>query len=47
MQKETTTLKVGDQAPDFSLPSNRGDVQSLGQYVGRGPVLLAFHRGTW
>ncbi len=47
MHRHSTTLKVGDRAPDFSLPSHRGDQQSLGQYLARGPVLLAFHRGTW
>ena len=47
MLRQSTTLKVGDAAPDFTLPSNRGDQQSLTQYLGRGPLLLAFHRGTW
>ena len=44
---QSTTLRAGDAAPDFILPSNRGDVQSLSQYVAKGTVLLAFHRGTW
>jgi peroxiredoxin len=43
----STTLRSGDAAPDFTLPNNRGDVQPLSQYLSRGPVLLAFHRGTW
>jgi peroxiredoxin Q/BCP len=47
MLRHSTTLKPGDVAPDFTLPSNRGDRQSLAQYLARGPVLLAFHRGTW
>lgn len=47
MLTHSTTLRPGDRAPDFTLPSNRGDVQSLSQYVAKGPVLLAFHRGTW
>jgi len=41
------TLKTGDLAPAFALPSNRGDQQTLEQHLARGPVLLAFHRGTW
>jgi peroxiredoxin len=47
MLRQSTTLRAGDPAPDFTLPSNRGDLQSLERYVSRGPVLLAFHRGTW
>jgi peroxiredoxin len=47
MLNVTTTLRAGDRAPDFTLPSNRGDLQSLADYVAKGPVLLAFHRGTW
>jgi peroxiredoxin len=47
MQNLSATLRAGDRAPDFTLPSNRGDLQSLAQYVEKGPVLLAFHRGTW
>ncbi len=47
MLNHSTTLRVGDRAPDFTLSSNRGDMQSLSQYVSKGPVLLAFHRGTW
>ena len=47
MLKQSTTLKPGDTAPDFSLPTNRGDRRSLAGYLAHGPVLLAFHRGTW
>ena len=35
-------LKVGDEAPDFSLPTANGGVFSLGDYTGQ-PVLLYFH----
>lgn len=34
-------------APLFSLPTQKGQVQSLGDFLAKGPVLLAFHRGTW
>jgi peroxiredoxin Q/BCP len=47
MLTHSTTLKTGDTAPDFTLPTNRGDARSLASYLERGPVLLAFHRGTW
>jgi peroxiredoxin len=47
MLTRSATLGTNDRAPDFSLPSNRGDVQSLSQYLARGPVILVFHRGVW
>lgn len=34
-------------APPFVLPNQKGQRQSLQDYLQRGPVLLAFHRGTW
>jgi peroxiredoxin len=47
MLNRSDTLAAGDQAPPFTLPSSRGDPQSLASYLARGPVLLVFHRGTW
>jgi len=47
MLKHSTTLTPGATAPDFSLPTNRGDQRTLAEYLAHGPVLLAFHRGTW
>jgi len=47
MRSRSETLTTGMQAPDFTLPTNRSDTQSLASYLARGPVLLAFHRGTW
>ena len=35
------------KAPPFELPTQKGDVRSLSQFLEKGPVLLAFHRGTW
>ena len=35
---------VGDQAPDFTLPSSTGEV-SLSKLVGKGAVLLVFYPG--
>jgi peroxiredoxin Q/BCP len=34
-------------APPFELPTQKGDLRSLQDYLAKGPVLLAFHRGTW
>lgn len=36
------TLKVGDQAPDFSVPSTQGTIV-LSQVVEQGPVVLALY----
>ena len=35
-------LKVGDQAPDFSVSSTQGKIV-LSQLVGQGPVVLALY----
>jgi peroxiredoxin len=34
------------QAPLFELPTQKGELRSLKQFLEGGPVLLAFHRGT-
>lgn len=34
-------------APPFQLPTQKGDTRSLEEYLQKGPVILAFHRGTW
>jgi peroxiredoxin len=47
MLNRSATLGPGDLAPDFTLSSNRGDRQSLHDYLARGAVVLVFHRGTW
>ena len=46
-QFESATLKVGDQAPLFTLPNQKGVTVSLEAALAKGPVLLGFHRGTW
>lgn len=38
----STTLKVGDKAPDFTLPSDQGGTVHLADYIGKSPVVLAF-----
>jgi peroxiredoxin len=31
----------------FTLPNQKGEPASLADFLAKGPVLLAFHRGTW
>jgi peroxiredoxin Q/BCP len=38
------SIAVGDQAPDFTLPSTGGEQVSLGDFAGR-PVVLVFYPG--
>jgi peroxiredoxin len=40
-------LKVGDKAPDFSLPNGDEKQVKLSDYTARGPVVLVFYRGFW
>lgn len=42
-----STVKVGDQAPDFSLKNADGQEFSLKNLLSKGPVVLAFYRGKW
>ncbi len=45
---ETSTLKVGDSAPGFTLAAaNREGSFALSDAVARGPVVVEFLRGTW
>jgi peroxiredoxin len=39
--------KVGDPMPPFMLPDQDGRLVSLKELLGRGPVVVAFHRGHW
>jgi peroxiredoxin len=39
---ETTTLKVGDQAPDFTLTDTQGHQVTLSDFRGKQNVVLAF-----
>lgn len=38
----STTLKVGDTAPDFTLPSTEGGKVHLADYIGKTTVVVAF-----
>jgi peroxiredoxin (alkyl hydroperoxide reductase subunit C) len=42
-----TTLKVGDQAPDFTLPAVAGGTVSLSQFMGNKNVALSFVPAAW
>ncbi len=48
---ETKTLKVGDMAPDFTLPAAKGtsdtDTVSLSDYRGKKNVVIAFYPFAW
>ena len=39
----TTALEVGEQAPDFTLPSTTGGEISLSQFRGKKLVLIEFY----
>lgn len=40
-------VKVGDRAPDFTLPSISGEAISLSQYLGKKNVVLSFVPAAW
>jgi hypothetical protein len=39
--------RVGQTAPDFTLPNADGRSVSLKELLARGPVVLSFYRGRW
>ncbi len=39
----SAALKVGDRAPDFTLPDTDGKPIALSTLLERGPVILAFY----
>lgn len=40
-------LRVGEKAPDFSLPNAFGSQVRLTDLLSKGPVVLTFYRGAW
>jgi peroxiredoxin len=46
MLTKSDTLKVGDAAPDFALPTADRTIVRLEDYRGK-PLVLVFIRGTW
>ncbi len=39
----SAALKVGDRAPDFTLPDTAGTPVTLSKLLAAGPVILAFY----
>ena len=39
--------RVGQKAPDFTLPNAAGQAVRLADLLARGPVVLSFYRGRW
>jgi len=40
-------LQIGERAPDFALPNQRGETVRLSDRLSKGPVVLSFYRGVW
>jgi len=40
-------VRVGQPAPEFTLPNAAGTPVSLADLRARGPVVLSFYRGRW
>ena len=40
-------LKVGDQAPQFSLPDHNCDMVDSEDLLSQGPLVVGFYRGVW
>ena len=41
------SLKVGEKAPDFTLPDASGKQVGLSELLQHGPVVVTFYRGEW
>jgi len=40
-------LKVGDKAPEFSLPNPNGTMVSSRMLLEKGPLVISYYRGRW
>jgi peroxiredoxin len=40
-------LKVGEKAPNFTLPNPEGKLSSLDTLLEKGPIVITFYRGDW
>ena len=40
-------LKVGESAPEFSLPDENGSLVELKGLLAQGPVVISYYRGIW
>ena len=43
----TRALGIGNQTPDFELPSCKGSRVRLSDRLATGPVVISFYRGAW
>jgi peroxiredoxin Q/BCP len=43
LRRDKDKVRVGSVAPDFTLPSQAGEMVSLGEFSGRKPVVLFFY----
>jgi hypothetical protein len=39
--------KIGEAAPDFTLPNISGELVKLSDLLAQGPVVVTFYRGVW
>ena len=46
-ETDAAGLSVGERAPEFTLPNQRGVMVRLSDRLSRGPVVLNFYRGVW
>ena len=46
-RSEAAAIKVGDPAPDFSLPGVDGKTYRLADLKGEKPLVLVIFRGVW
>lgn len=44
---EGMAIKVGEQAPDFTLLDTDNQVYTLSPALAFGPIVLVFYRGDW
>ncbi len=40
-------LKVGENAPGFTLPDVQGQMVSSSDLLRKGPLVISFYRGVW
>jgi hypothetical protein len=40
-------VRVGQPAPDFTLPNAAGLLVGLKELIAQGPLVLSFYRGRW
>jgi hypothetical protein len=47
LHTRTTTISVGDKAPDFKLSDQTGTLWTLTDMISDGPAIVMFYRGYW